>query len=68
MKAAREAGATDRELQQTVRMALRVRQVKVDEQDKFTVSCREILKGLTGENKSTEEAVAAIKQLVEQNP
>lgn len=49
MKAAREAGATDRELEETIQMAQRVRKVTLGNHEKFTNSVRDTLKELAGQ-------------------
>lgn len=49
MKAAREAGATDQELEETIKMAQQVRKVTLGNHEKFTNSVMGTLKELTGQ-------------------
>lgn len=46
LNAAREAGATAHELKNTIKMAMKVRQVSIDANDKFTSNLMDYLKSL----------------------
>jgi alkylhydroperoxidase/carboxymuconolactone decarboxylase family protein YurZ len=56
LNAAREAGATDSELKETVRMAQRVRTVTLDSHTRFTAKVMELLKQLPNEATAEETA------------
>ncbi|MFH1029467.1 MAG: hypothetical protein V1791_15820 [Pseudomonadota bacterium] len=59
MKAAREAGASNHELAETLKMAQRVRMVTIGNHEKMTDTIQDTLKELVNRQKSKEGAMPA---------